>query len=410
MTASAVPAGPARPHGAGIGAGWRRWRAPAATVAIILLGGLVIAMLTAGPAATGQLDPRDVGPAGAHALVALLTGQGKHVSRVDTVAAALTQSRAPGTAVVIADPGQLAPSSLPKLAAAPADLLIIAPTRDALAGLVPGVTLAAVAAVASYQPQCSWPGARLAGPADMGGLLLRSPARGGWRCYPVGRAAAARPAGARLGQGAPPRSGYASLVRYQRGGRVITVLGTGTPLTNRDLGNNGNAALALNLLASDSRIVWLMPGPVASAGAGSRSVYGLVPRPVYLVIAEIAVALVLAALWRMRRFGPLVFEPLPIVVRASETAEGHGRLYRSRRARDRAATALRAAAVARITARTGQPQTAPPEAVCRELARRTGRGEGQIHAMLFGPVPGDDAGLVKLANDLDALEGQVLTQ
>jgi hypothetical protein len=29
--------------------------------------------------------------------------------------------------------------------------------------------------------------------------------------------------------------------------------------------------------------------------------------------------------------------------------------------------------------------------------------------MLFGPAPGDDAALVKLASDLDALEGQVLT-
>jgi hypothetical protein len=359
-------------------------------VAIILLGGVVIAMLTARPAATGRLDPRDVGPAGSHALAALLTGQGKRVSRIDTVAAALAQSRAPGTAIVIADPGQLASSSLPRLAAAHTDLVIIAPGRHALAGLAPGVTLAAVAAVASHPPRCSWPGARLAGPADMGGLLLRAPARGGWRCYPAGR-------------------GYASLVRYQRGGRVITVLGTGTPLTNLHLGNNGNAALALNLLASDSRIVWLMPGPVASAGAGSRSVYGLVPGPVYLVIAEIAVALVLTVLWRMRRFGPLVFEPLPVVVRASETAEGHGRLYRSRRARGRAATALRAASVARITTRTGLPQSASPEAICRELARRTGRGEGQIRAMLFGQVPGDDAELVKLANDLDALEGQVLT-
>jgi len=415
MTTSAIPAGPAgpagsaRPRGADIGAGWRRWRAPAATVAFILLGGLVIAMLTAGPAATGQLDPRDAGPAGAHALAAILTGQGKRVSRVETVAAAVARSRTPGTAVVIADPGQLASSSLPKLAAVPADLLIIAPTREALAGLAPGVTLVAVAPVASYPPRCSWPGARLAGPADTGGLLLRPPARGGWRCYPVGRAAA-RPAGAKPGRGAPPLTAYASLVRYQRGGRVITVLGTGTPLTNLDLGNNGNAALALNLLAGDSRIVWLMPGPVASAGAGSRSVYGLVPRPVYLVIAEIAAALALAALWRMRRFGPLVFEPLPVVVRASETAEGHARLYRSRRARDRAAAALRNAAVARITARTGMPQTASPEAICRELAGRTGRGEGQIHAMLFGPVPGDDAGLVQLAHDLDALEGQVLTQ
>jgi hypothetical protein len=409
MTASASPAGRAGQRGPGIGAGWRRWRAPAATVAIILAGGVVIALLGAGPAATGQLDPRDVGPAGAHALVALLAGQGKHVSRVDSVTAALAQAREPGTAVVIADPGRIASSSLPRLSAAPADLLIIAPSRGILAGLAPGVTLAAVADVASYPPRCSWPGARLAGAADMGGLLLRSPARGGWRCYPAGGAAAARTAGTKAGHRALPRAGYASLIRYQRGGRVITVLGTGTPLTNHDLSNNGNAALALNLLANDARIVWLMPGPAAGTGARSGSVYGLIPRPVYLVIAEIAVALVLAALWRMRRFGPLVFEPLPVLVRASETAEGHGRLYRSRRARGRAATALRSASVVRITTRTGLPQTASPEAVCRELARRTGRGEGEIHAMLFGPAPGDDAALVKLASDLDALEGQVLT-
>jgi hypothetical protein len=378
-------------------------------VAIILVGGVVIALLGAGPAATGQLDPRDVGPAGAHALAALLAGQGKHVSRVDSVTAALAQAREPGTAVVIADPGRIASSSLPRLSAARADLLIIAPSRGALAGLVPGVTLAAVADVASYPPRCSWPGARLAGAADMGGLLLRSPARGGWRCYPADGAAAAGTAGTKAGHGALPRAGYASLIRYQRGGRVITVLGTGTPLTNQDLGNNGNAALALNLLASDARVVWLMPEAAAGTGARSGSVYGLIPRPVYLVIAEIAVALVLAALWRMRRFGPLVFEPLPVLVRASETAEGHGRLYRSRRARGRAAAALRSASVARITTRTGLPQTASPEAVCRELARRTGRGEGEIRAMLFGPVPGDDAALVKLASDLDALEGQVLT-
>jgi hypothetical protein len=30
--------------------------------------------------------------------------------------------------------------------------------------------------------------------------------------------------------------------------------------------------------------------------------------------------------------------------------------------------------------------------------------------MLFGPVPGDDAALVKLASDLDVLEGEVLTE
>src|SRR4029077_4901340 len=112
--------------------------------------------------------------------------------------------------------------------------------------------------------------------------------------------------------------------------RVITVLGTGTPLTNQDLGNNGNAALALNLLASDAGIVWLMPGPAAGTGLRSRSVYGLIPRPVYLVIAEIAVALVLAALWRMRRVGPLGFGPPPGLGPGSEAAGGGGERCRSR--------------------------------------------------------------------------------
>ena len=112
---------------------------------------------------------------------------------------------------------------------------------------------------------------------------------------------------------------------------------------------------------------------MVSTGPGSRPITALIPGPVYLVIAELAVALALAALWRMRRFGPLVFEPLPVVVRACETVEGHGRLYRSRRARDRAAAALRAAAVARITSRPGLPQPASPEVICQELAGRTGR-------------------------------------
>jgi Domain of unknown function (DUF4350) len=412
----AGPGGPADPGARGRpGArgmrpvtGWRRWRAPAAVVAIILAGGVVIAMLQVGAPASGQLDPRSVGPGGTHALAALLAGQGKHVSTAITAAAALAQARGPHTALVITHPGLLGTSSLLELAATRADLLIVAPSPRALRALTSDVTVAARAPVASHAPGCPWPGARLAGPADMGGLLLRSAAPGGWRCYPVSRAAGVL--GGTTGGGPPTRAGYASLVRYGSGGRIITVLGTGAPLTNRYLGRDGNAALALNLLTGDSRVVWLVPGPVAAAGRGSRSISGLIPTPVYLVAAEIAVALVLAALWRMRRFGPLVFEPLPVVVRASETAEGHGRLYRSRHARGRAAAALRAASVARITARTGLPQTASPEAVCRELARRTGRDEQQIQALLFGPVPGDDAALVKLARDLDALEGQVLTE
>ena len=294
---------------------WRRWRAPAVLVAIILVGGVVIAMLEAGPAVTRRLDPRNVGPGGTHALAALLAGQGKQVSTAGTAAAALAQAKRPHTALIIADPGLIPSSSLRALAAAPADLLIIAPGARVLGALAPKVTLTDEAVpVMARSPQCGWPGARLAGPADMGGLLLRVTVRGAWRCYPAGRAPAA---------GIPGTNAGASLMRYRSGGRVITVLGTGAPLTNRDLGSRGNAALALNLLGGDSRIAWLIPEPVLSAGPGP--VTALIPGSVYLVLAELAVALVLAAAWRMRRFGPLVSEPLPVVVRASETVEGHGR-------------------------------------------------------------------------------------
>ena len=119
-------------------------------------------------------------------------------------------------------------------------------------------------------------------------------------------------------------------------------------------------------------------------------------------------ALVLAALWRARRLGPLVAERLPVVVRAAETVEGHARLYQSRRARDRA-----------------PPPCAPPAGpgparlgLARTPGRRRDRAgpggpvrwrRGTDRGMLFGPVPADDAALVTLADDLDALEREVRT-
>jgi len=202
------------------------------------------------------------------------------------------------------------------------------------------------------------------------------------------------------------------LVSYASAGRLITVLGSGSPLTNQYLGSDGNAALAMNLLNTSSRVIWLVPGPppvLAAPAHGARSLGSLIPEPVYDVVIQLGIVVLLTALWRMRRLGPLIPEPLPAVVRACETVEGHGRLYRSRRARDRAAAALRGAALGRIVTRLGLPRDVTADAVCQELGSRTGRDSGEIRAVLFGPVPADEAALVRLAADLDALEGQVLT-
>ena len=142
------------------------------------------------------------------------------------------------------------------------------------------------------------------------------------------------------------------LVRYSSGGRTITVIGSGTPITNQFLADDGNAALGLNLLDGAGRVVWLVPaGAPATAGnpGGLRSFWDLVPWPVYLIFIQLFVAVLLAAVWRGRRLGPLVAEQLPVVVRAAETTEGHGRLYHAQRARERAAEELRAAAVGRLS-------------------------------------------------------------
>jgi hypothetical protein len=387
---------------------WRRWRVPLALGVVILLGGIAIALLQPGAASTAYLDPSGTDTSGAHAIADILSGRGDTVIRAITPAAAESAARKAGqgaVTLVVTSPGLLTARQLGGLARVQADLVLIGPDAVALAALAPRVGLAGPAPVQSLAPGCGLSAARLAGTADMGGAQLNvqqpdTPRR--HRAAAAARAALCYPTG-----------GHPSLVRYIAAGRVITVLGTGNALTNGSLAQAGNAALALNLLGSDTRIVWLVPsaglGPAVLPSGGQRSVLSLIPLPAYLVTIQLGIAVVLAALWRARRLGPLVPEPLPVVVRASETVEGHAGLYRSRRARGRAAAALRSAMLARTLPALGLAPDARPAEVVAAFSARSGSGQARIEAMLFGPVPGDDAALVALADDLDVMESEVRT-
>jgi hypothetical protein len=403
------------------------WRVPLAIVALILLGGTVIALLQPGVVVTGYLDPAGTDTTGAHAITDILSDRGDTVTRAITPAAAEAAVRGAaaggagpgGVTLVVTSPGLLTPAQLDGLARVPADrVVLIGPDRAALSALAPRVELLGPAPVQALPPGCGLTAARLAGTADLGGLQLAvRPAPGSAPRRRPRRARLSAASQAALCYPSYPTGGSGSLVRYSAGGRLITVLGSGNALTNGSLAHLGNAALALNLLGAHTRIVWLVPGPglpgrqpVSGAPAnGQQSLLHLIPLPAYLVTIQLGIAVLLAAAWRARRLGPLVPEPLPVVVRASETVEGHAGLYRSRRARGRAATALRTAMLARTLPALGlAPDTRPAE-VAAAFSARSGSGQARIEAMLFGPVPGDDAALVALAHDLDALEKEVRT-
>lgn len=351
-----------------------RWRWPAALALAVLGAGVIIALLQPSPSA--RLDPNGTDPDGGHALADLLQARGQQVLRASAPPATGVKA-GPNDVELVTSPGLLTGPQLAQAARFPGDIVVTDPDPAALRVLAPAVTISVIGdgAASTAPPLCNVPAANLAGDTVTGGAVLTTSDTGADTCYPGG-------------------GGYA-LIRDRTGRRTVTVLGTGAPLTNAYLADDGDAALALNLLRAADRITWVVPDPSAvppgqSAGqTGPRSFFSIVPWPVYLIAIQLAVAALLAAAWRARRLGPLVAEKLPVVVRAAETVEGHGRLYHARRARDRAAAELRAAARARIAARTGQPP-----------ATLTG-------PELDGPSPATDTDLVTLAEDLDELERKV---
>ena len=121
------------------------------------------------------------------------------------------------------------------------------------------------------------------------------------------------------------------------------------------------------------------------------------------------IAAIALLLWRVRRLGALATEPLPVVVKAIETTRSRGRLYRRAGDRAHAAAALRSAARVRAADRLGLGPHADPDALVRDVARRTGQPRDEVEALLgpTAPVPATDHDLITLANRLAELDREV---
>ncbi|MEB3071810.1 DUF4350 domain-containing protein [[Mycobacterium] vasticus] len=363
----------------------RTWLWVAAALAAIVAAAAVGTYLTS-PRPGGRMDPHATGPDGAHALVTLLRDRGVDVVVAGSVADVERQAR-PDTLVLVAETMRITDEELlERLAKVPGDRLLIAPNPRARDALAPAIQAGPMRAFTA-EPDCRMRAAERAGTVD-----LRSTAT-----Y-VGK------------QGEAVRSCYAgALVRFHRGDQTVTVVGSESFMTNADLAREGNAALALNLAGARDRLIWYAPQHVEGGKHAAAKISDLIPNGVRWLFWQLCVALTLAAVWKGRRIGPLVAERLPVVVRASETVEGLGRLYRSRRARDRAALALRTATLHRLAPRLGMGPAPDPGALIATVTGRIGGNPDLLWHTLFGPAPDSDDALVSLARTLDDIERQVTT-
>jgi hypothetical protein len=365
----------------------QRWK----TLRWVLLALVVIvgvsgtsAYLTA-PRHGGRMDPGATSPDGAHALVALLKGRGIDVVAAEDIAG-VERSARPDSLLLVAPTAYLIDDAgLQRLKDLPGDVLLVEPTSWTRESLAPRIRVAEGASFGG-EPNCDMREATRAGSVQLDLSDTYEPIADGaalTRCYD------------------------GALVRYADGGRTITVVGTADFMTNSRLLQEGNAALAMNLAGSRPRVIWYTPQLIVGESDGATSIMDLIPARVGWIVLQLCLVVVFVALWRGRRIGPLVAEELPVVVRASETVEGRGRLYRSRRARDRAASALRTSVLQRVLPRLGLGAGSDPASMVETVARRTRYDPTAIEYALFGPAPSDDAQLVNLSRLLDDIERQV---
>lgn len=349
---------------------WRRLRFWAVVAVALVAGALAV---TAIPGqASGPLDPASSHPDGSKAIAGVLRGY--------SVAVHTTRSLdALGGTVVITVPQAWSSDQLRQIATAARRIVLVAPAQRELDALGTGVQPAG-ATGGPTAPDCAWTGAVATGQVDLPqGTAQYVATRRGQTCY----------------------AGAVVLA-----GEVVAV-GSPALLRNDHVGDDGVAALDVNLLTADrtiTTVTWLLPGASGAGSAAAPTVWDLFPDGLHRAVVWLVAVAVLLAIVCARRFGPVVTEPLPVVVRAAELVEGHGRLYRRARARGRAAAALRAGSERRLRAALGLPRGATPAAVVAAAASATGTDETSVAALLGGLAPADDGALLRLARGLADLE------
>jgi Domain of unknown function (DUF4350) len=372
--------------------GWlRRHRGgTAAGVVVAAALALVIGTQLAPKGDTVPLSVHNAGPDGARALAQILGRHGVTVRTPDRFQAALEDLRdgSSPTLLLYDRNGILDEQQLASLKAAAEHVVVVSPRLETLTALDSGIRQAGVVpnAFPVLDPGCSHPDAEAAGQVTGRGGFVYD---GGMSCY---RAA-----------------GTAGMLAVSGDGQ-LAVLGSTAVLDNDRLDELGNSALAIRMLGASPDLVWYLPTLADAAVNGSgKTLDDLAPDWARFLGPWLLLVAVAAIVWRGRRQGPLVFEPLPVVVKAVETAEGRARLYQDSRALDQARDNLRSGLLVRLSAKLRMGPGATAEDTVAAAARLLGRDVAGLRA-LVNERPKTEARLVAWSQALDKLEKEVMTR
>jgi hypothetical protein len=356
----------------------------------LILVALVVALgAVGGHGGSGgpPLDPTSTSPDGAKALALLLSQAGPGVDQVDSPPAVgsarvalVLQDRLDaagdrrlvdwvrsGGTLVVTDPNLV--------------FGFVAPLREPGPGGLARVS-------GTLGADCRFPFVN--GVADIrvaSGLLLRPPP-GATSCFQAG-------------------TGGAFLVVKPLGAGQLVLLGSPDPWTNANLGRADNSVLAVNLLAptpAGPPVAWIV-GP--RAGGGHRSLVQLLAPRVKEALIELAVGVVLLALWRARRLGRPVVETPTVELAGSELVVAVGNLLQQGGRLADAAGILRSTLRRGIVEQLGVPPTASAEAMATVVAARTGLDPQLILVTVAGPPPAGEGELVVLAAQVDTIRQEM---
>lgn len=351
-----------------------------------------------------SLSIKNYDPNGARALAEVAQDQGLHARQIAMLGDARIIDPA-HTTLVIAEGESLQPFQARTIAEYPGDLVVIGPNPELWAAL--GVEISLAGSSGGIIPaQCDQPDAQAAESISSSGVVFTGTAGiDGQACF--------------LGAG-----GDEAAIVFTDGpaGGHVTLVADPTVFLNATISDSGNAALALRVIGKHENAVWYLgsyfdtsiltwTSPENPTGPAQRddvpASTDFLPPGTGNVVFALGLALFVVALWRARRFGPLVHEPLPVVIRSSESTRGRARLYRAAGASGRAGASLRASAAARIGARIGVARSADRSVFVAAAARACGRSVNDVEAILYGPPPTTESAMMSLIEQIDTLEREV---